>query len=34
MIFTIAGERYQRTLGYILVSPAAQLPLFRAARCR
>jgi ABC-2 type transport system permease protein len=28
MIFTIAGERYQRTLGYILVSPAARLPLF------
>ncbi len=28
MIFTIAGERYQQTLGYILVSPAARLPLF------
>lgn len=28
MIFTIAGERYQRTLGYILASPAPRLPLF------
>ena len=28
MIFTVAGERYQKTLGYILVSPAARLPLF------
>jgi ABC-2 type transport system permease protein len=28
MIFTVAGERFQRTLGYILVSPAARLPLF------
>jgi ABC-2 type transport system permease protein len=28
MIFTIAGERYQRTLGYLLVTPAARLPLF------
>lgn len=28
MIFTVAGERYQRTLGYILVSPAPRLPLF------
>jgi ABC-2 type transport system permease protein len=28
MIFTIAGERYQKTLGYILVSPARRLPLF------
>jgi ABC-2 type transport system permease protein len=25
---TIAGERYQQTLGYILVSPAGRLPLF------
>ncbi|MGL6280485.1 MAG: ABC transporter permease [Gaiella sp.] len=28
MIFTVAGERYQRTLGYILGSPAPRLPLF------
>jgi ABC-2 type transport system permease protein len=28
MIFTIAGERYQRTLGYLLVTPASRLPLF------
>jgi ABC-2 type transport system permease protein len=28
MIFTIAGERYQRTLGYLLVTPAPRLPLF------
>jgi ABC-2 type transport system permease protein len=28
MSFTIAGERFQRTLGYILVSPAPRLPLF------
>ena len=28
MIFTVAGERFQRTLGYILVRPAARLPLF------
>jgi ABC-2 type transport system permease protein len=28
MTFTIAGERYQRTLGYLLVSPASRLPLF------
>lgn len=28
MTYTIAGERYQQTLGYILVSPAARLPLF------
>jgi ABC-2 type transport system permease protein len=28
MTFTIAGERYQHTLGYILVSPASRLPLF------
>ena len=28
MTFTIAGERYQRTLGYLLVSPAPRLPLF------
>lgn len=28
MTFTIAGERFQHTLGYILVSPAARLPLF------
>jgi ABC-2 type transport system permease protein len=25
---TVAGERYQQTLGYILVSPASRLPLF------
>ncbi len=25
---TIAGERYQQTLGYILVSPARRIPLF------
>ena len=28
MIFTVAGERYQKTLSYVLVSPAARLPLF------
>jgi ABC-2 type transport system permease protein len=28
MIFTVAGERYQGTLGYVLVSPAPRLPLF------
>ena len=28
MIFTIAGERYQKTLGYLLVTPAPRLPLF------
>jgi ABC-2 type transport system permease protein len=28
MIFTIAGERYQHTLGYLLVTPAPRLPLF------
>jgi ABC-2 type transport system permease protein len=28
MGFTIGGERYQRTLGSILVSPAPRLPLF------
>jgi ABC-2 type transport system permease protein len=28
MTQTIAGERYQQTLAYILVSPAARLPLF------
>lgn len=28
MSFTIAGERNQRTLGYLLVSPAPRLPLF------
>ena len=28
MTFTIAGERNQRTLGYLLVTPAARLPLF------
>jgi ABC-2 type transport system permease protein len=28
MTHTIAGERYQQTLGYILVSPAPRLPLF------
>ena len=28
MIFTVAGERYQRTLGYILVTPAPRVPLF------
>lgn len=28
MMFTIAGERFQQTLGYILVSPAPRLPLF------
>ena len=27
MTFTIAGERYHRTLGYLLVSPASRLPL-------
>ena len=25
---TIAGERFQQTLGYILVSPAGRIPLF------
>jgi ABC-2 type transport system permease protein len=28
MGFAIGGERYQQTLGYILVSPARRLPLF------
>ena len=28
MTFTIGGERFQKTLGYILVSPAPRLPLF------
>jgi len=28
MTHTIAGERYQQTLGYILISPARRLPLF------
>jgi ABC-2 type transport system permease protein len=28
MIFTVAGERYQQTLGYLLVTPAPRLPLF------
>jgi ABC-2 type transport system permease protein len=28
MIFTVAGERYQKTLGYLLVTPAPRLPLF------
>jgi ABC-2 type transport system permease protein len=28
MTQTIAGERFQQTLGYILVTPAARLPLF------
>jgi ABC-2 type transport system permease protein len=28
MTQTIAGERYQQTLGFILVSPAGRLPLF------
>ena len=28
MIFTISGERFQRTLGYLLVTPAPRLPLF------
>jgi ABC-2 type transport system permease protein len=28
MTFTIGGERYQHTLGYILVTPAPRLPLF------
>jgi ABC-2 type transport system permease protein len=28
MMFTISGERFQQTLGYILVTPAARLPLF------
>ena len=28
MGFAISGERYQQTLGYILVSPARRLPLF------
>ena len=26
--FTISGERFQNTLGYVLVTPAARLPLF------
>lgn len=28
MIFTVAGERFQKTLGYLLVTPAPRLPLF------
>src|SRR5262252_1478362 len=28
MTQTIAGERFQQTLGYILVSPASRMPLF------
>lgn len=28
MTQTIAGERYQQTLGYVLVTPAGRLPLF------
>jgi ABC-2 type transport system permease protein len=28
MIFTVAGERHQKTLGYVLGSPAPRLPLF------
>ena len=28
MIFTIAGERFQKTLGYLLVTPAPRVPLF------
>jgi len=28
MTHTIAGERFQQTLGYILISPARRLPLF------
>ena len=28
MIFTVSGERYQRTLGYLLVTPTPRLPLF------
>jgi ABC-2 type transport system permease protein len=28
MTQTIAGERFQQTLGYILISPARRLPLF------
>ena len=28
MTFTIAGERFQQTLGFLLVSPAHRLPLF------
>ena len=28
MIFTVAGERFQRTLAYLLVTPAPRLPLF------
>lgn len=28
MSHTIAGERYQQTLGYILITPARRLPLF------
>jgi ABC-2 type transport system permease protein len=28
MTFTITGERFQQTLGYVLVTPAGRLPLF------
>jgi ABC-2 type transport system permease protein len=28
MIFTVGGERHQKTLGYLLVTPAPRLPLF------
>ena len=28
MTFTISGERFQQTLGYVLVTPAGRLPLF------
>ena len=28
MSFTISGERFQQTLGYVLVTPAGRLPLF------
>ena len=28
MTFTISGERFQQTLGFVLVTPAARLPLF------
>ena len=28
MTNTIAGERFQQTLGFVLVSPAGRLPLF------
>ena len=28
MTHTIAGERYQQTLGYLLITPAGRLPLF------